>query len=445
MRKKIVALLCLFFIIISAVIVGIYFLYNFLSVKEIKDALKSKDVSKISSVYSKAYDSPSKLKTYDKLIYQTIDEMYDDLNNKDFENEAEKSGEDAVISYLVNKWGNIIEETGCSETLGQLSYSNLNKCKEFDDLLFSKMNYCNAIYDYITDKEYETAIDEFNDVTENDSKYGQAQEMLTNCIDEYIQNNLSTVDEYINNDEIDMALTTLESVKSYLSDYGLDTENIQSKIDQTIITYAEKYVQKAEAAFKEHDINAAIGNMEAAKELRPDYPDYQTKIDNYMTYLPFELYLEDNIFQQKKVNGYFEYEQEVKANDKQNYRDVMVITSYNADVKENIYNVTYNLQGKYDTITGKLFVPPIDPDLDEYIIGGHFVVFGDGKKLYTSPTMDETVLPQNINVNISGIQKLEIKFYGGYYSYMAGDFLGIGAGGECLYISNLIAQKNFPK
>ena len=86
----------------------------------------------------------------------------------------------------------------------------------------------------------------------------------------------------------------------------------------------------------------------------------------------------------------------------------------------------YNLQGKYDVVTGKIFLSEADKSTD---FTGCFVAYGDGKKIYTSPKVTGGVLPQDIYFEVKDIQTLEIAFF--------------GQGSTDFGVSNLVAQKAF--
>lgn len=73
----------------------------------------------------------------------------------------------------------------------------------------------------------------------------------------------------------------------------------------------------------------------------------------------------------------------------------------------NHWNVYYNLEGKYDTVTGTIFLENRTKNSDKI---SYFEAYGDGKLIYTSPKMTAGVLPQEISFDISGIQKLTLSF-----------------------------------
>ena len=86
----------------------------------------------------------------------------------------------------------------------------------------------------------------------------------------------------------------------------------------------------------------------------------------------------------------------------------------------------YNLEGRYDTVTGTVFLSDSDKDEKDEC---YFEAYGDGKLLYTSPKISAGFLPQDISFSVSGVQELKIVFKGS------------GSG----YVSNLTAQKDFPE
>lgn len=92
------------------------------------------------------------------------------------------------------------------------------------------------------------------------------------------------------------------------------------------------------------------------------------------------------------------------------------------------------LDSKYDTVSGTVFLSYKSKNTD---LPGYLELYGDGKLLYTSPTFKAGVLPENFEVDVSGVYKLTVAFHG----TGTGGFLGSS---PAFGVSNLIAQKSFP-
>jgi hypothetical protein len=70
-------------------------------------------------------------------------------------------------------------------------------------------------------------------------------------------------------------------------------------------------------------------------------------------------------------------------------------------------SVDYNLKGNYKQIYGFLGVDDYDRNSDAV---GVVRIYGDGKEIYTSPSLKGGDEPLRIDVNLTGVLKLRIKF-----------------------------------
>ncbi|MBQ6837886.1 MAG: NPCBM/NEW2 domain-containing protein, partial [Clostridia bacterium] len=158
------------------------------------------------------------------------------------------------------------------------------------------------------------------------------------------------------------------------------------------------------------------------------------KRDEYTLYIPFELYKEENMLVIDKVKGYITFEEKETANDNTEMQNCLK-WAYDGDNYDVAVKVTYNLAGKYDYISGKLFLPEYEKSKTDR---SRIKVYGDGTLLYESAEITSGVLPQDVWCDVSGVQNLVIE----YYAEGNKSWVGYGAHGA---LSNLTAQKNFPE
>lgn len=228
----------------------------------------------------------------------------------------------------------------------------------------------------------------------------------------------------------------------YNDDYNWDSdltssENETSNFIDDKRTSAEEYIQKAEEAFKKGDVNAAIGNAEAAADIYPD-GGYESKVEEYKLYLPFALYKEENVLKREDGTGYglVNFTDGEKSNDDREFNNIIRVSV--ADEQETFADIkkfTYNLAGKYDRVTGTIFLLQ---KYKNYSFSGYFEAYGDGKLLYTSPKITSGVLPQEVNFDVTGVRTLEIIYYGKY------DELDLTYHPQ-YGIANFEAKKNIPQ
>lgn len=414
-------------------------LINFTSARPMREALAANNGDLVNSVYSEAYGNETKIRKYDELIGDKIDEVSSGVNSYSFDEPAEQSGDDAVTDYLQSEYGTLIYNPNGQSIESCISSANSGDWNALKNLLDSKGYYCSGVYEYKTESDYESAIADFSNVIADDSGYDNALTMIGECVDGYIDSTLAAVDESISNGDISGGVELLNSAKAYLDSCGVDSTEIQQKIDETLVTYADNYAQKAEAAFKEHDVNGAIGNIEVAMELQPDNADYKTKYDTYQQYLPFYLYDEDNVLYEEEngdFGGIVELDEIMVSNDNQDMSHSIRWYNNSEDYSAS-FDLIYNLQGKYDTVSGTMFLSNNDKSTT---FKGLMKAYADGKLIYTSPEFTAGVLPKDIEFKVTGVQRLTISFQGqgegGLYSLSGLPKFGI---------NNLTAQKAFPE
>lgn len=432
-KKKMLIIGSIVAVILIAVVALVLALSSSNATNELKQAVDSKDAYRVNSVYNAARDDASKIEKYDQLIADTIESMQSDLNAHDFDTAALSNAGSAVTDYASSQWGTLMYNPDGQTLSGSVSSANEPAWEGLVTLYDSKTNYCDGLYAYKTNGDYESAISSFMGVTEADSEFDDTAAMIGECADAYISATLTAVEEKIAEGDINGGLQLLNAAEAYLDECGLSSgetaQQLTAKIEETLASYADTYAQKAETCFKDKDVNGAIGNMEVAMELQPDNADYKTKYDTYQQYIPFELYLEENVLYEDQTGNMYgnaSLEQTLESNNNQSMANC--IRWYNSHaVDDASYNVYYNLEGKYDVITGIVFLTERYRD---YKSPAYFQVYGDGKLIYTSPKISAGVLPQAISFKVSGVQKLTISFR--------------GSGGTKAGVSNLVAQKAFP-
>jgi hypothetical protein len=75
--------------------------------------------------------------------------------------------------------------------------------------------------------------------------------------------------------------------------------------------------------------------------------------------------------------------------------------------KNTLQSIDYNLNGTYKTLTGKF---GIDDSTKNNVGYGKVKIIGDGEELYASDNLLGGDLPRDLNVDITGVLRLQIKF-----------------------------------
>lgn len=440
-RKKIPKQKKILFSVLGAVAVVVLIVLsvtitNFTKTRDLRNAIASRNGATVNAVYAQARSNKSTLKKYDALIEKTISEMVSELNAYDFTDAAEKNGADAVEQYMETTWGTLWTQSSKSDISDSISLDNQIHWQELGELIESKENYCEGLYCYKTEKDYDEAIALFAEVSDADPQHDAAVTMISECTDLYVQSILKKADEYFAEGDVSGCVSLLREAQSDLKELGQQSAEIDEKINAVLVKYAESYIAKAEEAFRAGDVTTAVGCAEAAATLNPN-GGYDAKVTEYQLYLPYALYDIDHVLNRQTDEDFWGgigFDVNSVSNNDVKMENAM--TWYqNNDNESAAANVYYNLEGRYDILTGTLFLPKESRDTN---LAGYFEVYGDGKLLYTSPKISAGVLPQDFQVDISGVQKLRIAFHGNG----TGGFLGRGPD---YGVNNLIVQKNLPQ
>ncbi len=434
-KKKLIPIIVVTVVaIISAVVIAVLAKQG-LPISQFKKALEANDGTQVVELYMNT-ESEKQRQKYDDLIGQYLNGVIDELSSMEIDTEKlaiKGSGEDYLVEFCAENWGNMIydiEQDSDGVIFSILSESNSSLYDKFYTLAQSKLAYCDGLL-CIAKNVPDLAINYLSKVIESDGCYDNAVEKISECIDLYVKLSIDEADKVLESGDIGGALDILESVKTVIAEEGIPTTEIEQKIKTVMEAYAEKYFKKAEEAFGEKNLDMALGNMEVAMELSPDNATYKQKYDTYQLYKPFALYDEDNCYN-KSVDYYSLH---FNVNDISNNNREMnnsltwsrTYSSYSGSAE-----ATYDLDGKYDTLSGTIYV---SKEYRDAIDITWFKVYGDEKLLYESDNFSGGKLPKDFSINVSDVHKLTILF--------STDDGGDGSCGT-YGISNFIAQKKFP-
>lgn len=465
-------------IIVAIVIIFAAVIFPAIASARMRNAFESKSGANVMDIfidycgdYSVAYDDLSRS---EKAVFNEFKECI-----SDYEDELNEQPVDTDINdYVIETTGDIFvpQDYSAVTTIGQYNGELYNVVQDFYLLYSSKISYNMGITAY-SEVDYSMAVSELSSVIESDSWYEDAQIKLTECQEKLLEEKLTLIDNYINSKDYDFALQQIDSLrnenltdemKSKLDDYETKiyeaklskiedfindgdvegakeyveslganlSDDAYKRLEQVLKNKADEYLTKADEALKSGERQGAYDMAVMAQTLCPGDTKIQEKVDYYKEYLPFELYNYNNILSEdyavRKAYGvcvYYDYfnNNTVSNNSQRMENNIWLLIELEAD-KKNLYNLTYNLNKKYDILTGNIYVLQRSKNAD---FEGYIEIYGDGKKLYTSATMKKNVLPQDIKVDVSNVSTLVVKFYGEEYS---GD-AGYG-------VSNLVATKN---
>ncbi len=414
---------------------------NATEASKFKKAIKDRDAAYAYQLYVEAYDDADKKAKYDKIVGETLDKIIDIVKEKDFSKDAE-TNENVVYEYIEEEYGTLLTSDNISLSACITTKANTAKWELLADTVADQLVYCKGVYAYNNAQDetaLKTAITNFAKVDESARVYKEAQEMIATCTTAYLEKMLEKVDEYILKDDLSGAIELLTNIKTDFENMGLEAKEVEDLLKETMTTYGLKYAEKATVAFANKDIQATIGHIEAALQICPDNSEFLAKKQEYLLYLPHPLYKESNCLKVEKFdgnNGTIKFDETLTANDGTEMPYSIRWYDDNADYTKPVV-ATYNLAGKYDIVSGKMFLLDYDKNTN---LKGYFKVFGDGAEIYTSPELTGGVLPQDITFSVTGVQTLTIHFFA-----QADDRGWRGCYGPDFGISNFVAQKSFPE
>lgn len=432
-KKKKVILIASAMAALVAVVLGII-LFATADSREMKRALKTQNVDTVMRVYSRLLRQ-GKSDVADKVLVHYIEDATDTINEKFTYTIDSQNGASEIPNYMHNtfmrsNWGNVFWDDGRSELYDIESPEVENALDDFDAMADSKIAYYTGEYnmqgaeDY---SDYSVAMHNYAKVLESDTLYSDSVEKYEQASNAYFDAVVALADSYISQNDYSAALSLLDDELE--TDDAAASAELQAKLDEIKKNYAAQYAEKAKNCLTSGDVHGAIGNIEAAIAIYPDGA-YQASLEEYNLYLPYSLYDNDNILIEKQLNGSCHIRDSVTANNGTVYQNVLSFYCDGSDVSE-LYSLTYQLSGKYDTVSGTVLLAQYDKS-DTGV--GYFEAYGDGKLLYTSPKITAGVLPSDVKFSVSGIQSLEIRAYGS-----SSDFWGKDIG-----IANLVAKKDIP-
>lgn len=80
-------------------------------------------------------------------------------------------------------------------------------------------------------------------------------------------------------------------------------------------------------------------------------------------------------------------------------------------------NDTYSLSKNFSTFSGTIFVPSDRGSHDDSNSGLRVIIYGDNKRIYTSPQMQAASTPVDFSVDVRGIDQLKIFYTGGAFTW----------------------------
>lgn len=370
---------------------------------------------------------------------QRADEIVNNYN-------AESFDYDTAVSKLNRLLGDT-DDYDCEEYIrDQLSF--------IDKLKISKQKY-NQAEDYYNGNKYQLAISSYSEVIQEDDNYASSIEKLKQSQSKYLDTECKKAEIYLQDEKYIDAVNIYKAAQKVYDDGSLDDKILEAenkykeKSEKEAKTFEDekdwasaikKYkelqeyfdnnsyeveivndqnncvkqaVAESEEKLKEGDYSKANTILTVADSIVPNNKDISEQLDRVKEYTPVRL--TDLTPFCEEDDGYSVILDDWTAQDTDNMG-----VGGNTGIKissmgsfGNWGSITYNIEGKYDTLTGEFAIhEDFKDNTDTERNWGQVAVFDDNDNMiYCSEAVLGGVKPQDVNVDISGIQQLKVAFY----------------------------------
>lgn len=315
--------------------------------------------------------------------------------------------------------------TVASEVFSEIVTEDTDTNNEEDLKREQEMRDRESIEQLIKDGDYHEAsseLGEFEYTYGEDELYNDIKKRLTDVVLDELH---SVIEEKRADGSIIAAVEYVRDEKGYYT--ALD--EVKTLYDSLVDEYADSVVSEAKKAALDGDFDRASELITAAKHNigndNEKLTAFEEQIAEYHPVYLFELSLFN--YEGEKPSMGFSNEcrekyrkalSEVKrheVNDRAEIEDSAGNTYlYSYYVGSAIAGTggecfsEYLINGQYDAFSGVVAVSS-NPGIGSG--PAYFIVYGDGKELYTSPTMDKGSKPKAFSVDVKGVDTLRIQFY----------------------------------
>ncbi len=329
-----------------------------------------------------------------KSAVEELNEKIKLLSMLEISQEQYKLGEERYAtedySNAISCFSNVIEE----DPLYSEAQSKMNDAKtKLDALMNEAVGQAEAeIRQYIGQGKYTEAIEALNDfkIQYPDSEAAQTlSDEIEKSLNDEMEKNIAS---YFADFDFLSAYSYVQNLS-----YSFDYTSVSDKLNSLEDDFTDYVLAEAEKDASSDNYEAACAIIEIAMQGVGDDNTMLNEVYNeYMKHLP--KYLVDMAYM--STNGDVYINSQLTDNTSVTHRNSLFVGKGNSECY-----IEYFINGNYDTFTG---VCGCSYDERESDLSVYFEIYGDGNLLYTSPTMTKNSVPENFEVNISGVKVLKI-------------------------------------
>ena len=309
--------------------------------------------------------------------------------------EQYKLGEESYVaedySSAIGCFSNVIED----DPLYSEAQSKMNDAQtKLDELQNEAASQAETeIRQYIGQGKYTEAIEALNDfkIQYPDS---EADKSLSNEIEKSMNDEMEkNVASYFADFDFLSAYSYVQNL-SYSFDYAFVSDKLNSLEDD----FTDYVLAEAEKDANSDNYEAACAIIEIAMQgVGDDNTMLNEAYNEYLKHMP--IYLAD--MEYMSSDGDVSVDSNLVDNTNETHRHSLYVDSWG----KKAYYVEYFTNGNYQSFTGICACSYRNRSDSE---SKYFEVYGDGTLLYTSPTMTSSAVPENFEINISGIKVIKI-------------------------------------
>lgn len=382
---------------------------------------------------------------------EAVDIFYNEYNGK-YDKKLEKKLADCLSQCKENlNSGKITlqEAEDIADTVYSISDSRNSEISDLHSdlyqLISSKRSFDNG-KQYMDDKDYQSAIDCFNNVISDDENYKQVSDYISECEESFKTDIFDSANSYAENGNYSEAINVLEKNSEYIKDdsrynesidgyYSKISDEAKKKIDDYFSSgsysdactyidnlvseypnidelkniqnsmknnYVDHILNEAEASFNNKNYSEAVSTIEIGiNQIGDDNPDLNNTYSEYRSYLP--TYIND--MEYFSTNGCVELDSDLKDNTNKEHRHSFVVNGYWTG--EDCWYAEYLLDKRYNTFSGTYGVSYDNRSSDNT---KYFEIYGDGLLIYTSSTMTSSSLPVDFSIDVTDVKVLKILY-----------------------------------
>lgn len=178
---------------------------------------------------------------------------------------------------------------------------------------------------------------------------------------------------------------------------------LQNMLNNLGTSFENYIMENAKGEFENKNYDSAVSILSAGINiLGEENQELNNMYNEYRLYIPLYINELEYFNKNKECEISTDNDDDIKDNTGHEYRHCYFLRD-NWDEEEDW--AEYLINGNYNTFSGTVGVSYCQRDTD---LTKYFEVYGDGKLLYTSPTMSSGSMPEEFSIDVTGVKVLKI-------------------------------------